>query len=474
MSRRVVSLLLVAATLVAAAVVDRRQRPALAGAAGSADAMPTAAAPSAPSSTWFCAGATATPDGPADGTLIVANPTDRALKGTATFVPDDPKAGPRTVAVEVGPWSRTGIAYRDVLQAAWVSVLVELDGGGAVVEHSVSGPRGADVAPCATSASDVWYFADGGTTRDALLVYALYNPFPEDAIVDLSFVTEQGRVVPQALQGIVVPARRMVAVNVGEQVIRRKAVSGTVHARGGRVVAERIQTYDGSEGRDGLALVPGAPSTGTEWWFPEGYVSDGIIERYQFYNPSSREARVTVTMTLERGEAEPFELAIPPRGRFTLKANDEQRIPKNVGHAAAVVSDNGVGVVVERSVDAAKPAGRTGLASTMGARRAATRWVFAAGVANKGVDEWIVLQNTGDRPGTASLRALASGQPLALDGLQDVPIPAHGRVAIRLGDHVQRDDLGLRVDATVPVVAERGLYRVGRRGMSIVPGVPLS
>ena len=41
------------------------------------------------------------------------------------------------------------------------SALIELDGGQVVAELVTQGPLGDSVTPCASSASDSWYFADG-------------------------------------------------------------------------------------------------------------------------------------------------------------------------------------------------------------------------------------------------------------------------------------------------------------------------
>jgi hypothetical protein len=58
----------------------------------------------------------------------------------------------------------------------------------------------------------------------------LFNPFPGDAIVDLSFATDQGPSTPPDFQGVVVPARGVKALDVGEHVRRR------VEDRGGSPV----------------------------------------------------------------------------------------------------------------------------------------------------------------------------------------------------------------------------------------------
>ena len=144
-----------------------------------------------------------------------------------------------------------------------------------------------------------------------------------------------------------------------------------------------------------------------------------------------------------------------------------------MAHSAIVSSQNGVGVVVERSIDGAKPSGRVGLASVLGARMAARDWVFAAGLVTDKLDEWIIVMNPGAKPAHVSVTVLAGGQPLHVDRLQRVLLPAGRRMAVRMGSYVDRVDLGLHVSADQPVVAERDLYRVGSIGISAVVGIPL-
>lgn len=463
----------VALLLAGGGLADRASPPAPAPApAATAAGTPQAAPPPDVLSTaWYCAGGTAAPGGMADAALVLANTARSRVSGTATFVPADPTKAAVAVPVTVPPLSRVVVPYRDHLTADFAAALVELDGGGVAVEHSVSGPLGADVAPCASRAGTAAYFADGGTTRDAVSLIALYNPFPDDAVVDFSFATDQGRLAPQALQAVVVPAGRPAVVNVGEHVLRRRAISTTIRARTGRFVAERIQTYDGE--RHGLALVPAALAPATVWHFPEGYMQPGVVERFQVYNPGRRDAQVAFEFSLEQGAVEPVLRTVPAGDRVTVRVDADTPIPQGVPHATTVRVDNGVGVVVERSVDAGPPAGRRGLASTMGATQGWRRWAFPAGLATRDVDEWVVLYNPGPRPARVSFTVLASGQPLAVAGLQDVALPAGRRTGIRLGSFVERADLGLVVASSAPVVAERDLYRVGRVGISQVIGIPL-
>ena len=475
MSRRLIAIVAVAVLLVGGGMIDRRhdhsRRVVSAAAAEPAVAglMPTAAPPEALNSSWYCPAATAAPNGSADGLLVAFNTTDRPLTAQIAVVPSP--GDTKTVTKPVGPHSTTNVWLHDVVNAPNAAAVVDFDGGGAVVDLFVIGPSGWDASPCASTASQHWYFATGSTDRDTTLSISLLNPFPEDAIVDLSFATDQGPSQPNEFQGVIVPGRGLTIVNVGDHVRRRVDVATTVTARAGRIVAGKIQTLPQPNPANIVAL--GAPSAGGPWMFPDGYIEPGIVEQYHLYNPNDREAKVEVSFVLDQGSAEPFELTVPPQGTLTLAANDQPRIPKGMAHSATVTSTNGVGVVAEMILSAAKPAPRLGVGGVIGARRSARRWAFAAGATNPVTDEWVVLMNPGSRPATVSFVAAAEGQQIPIEGLQAMVVPSHGRIATHLGDHIGRDPLPLVVESSEPVAAERDLYHVGGPGVSIAMGVPV-
>ena len=467
--RRGPALVAIVALLAVAVVADLAGRSSAAPHAAAHPVMPTAGPAGALSSSWYCPLATADAAGPASGTIVVANPTTRRLRGTVTLFVVSGK--PVSVPISVAARSRQTMREADHVQAPYVAAEVDLDGGRGVVEQVVSGSLGDSISACASMASTHWFFAEGNTSKDATYLLSLFNPFPEDAITDLSFTTDQGRAVPDAFQGLVVPARGLTVVNVGDHVRRRDEVSTTVSVRSGRVVAAKLQTYSGG-GHKGIALVPAAPQLGTTWYFPDCFFSEGMAERFHVYNPGAKEATVRIDVALEQGAAEPFDITIPPQGRYTLTASGETRIPKGDGHAVTVSSTNGVPVVVERTLDAASPANRLGYTDVLGAQATATNWVLAAGGTTDTFDEWVVVFNTGRRPAHASFTALAAGEPLAIDGLQDVAIPAGQRRAFRIADHIKRPDLPLLVGSDLPVVVERGMFRLGALGMASTIGIP--
>ena len=109
----------------------------------------------------------------------------------------------------------------------------------------------------------------------------------------------------------------------------------------------------------------------------------------------------------------------------------------------------------------------------MGSTTTARRWGFPAGLADANWDEWVVVQNPGVRPAQVSFTALAAGQRLAVEGLQDLRLAPGQRAAFRLGDHVQRPDLPLVVTGSQPVVVERDLYFAKGLGTTMSIGLLL-
>jgi hypothetical protein len=431
---------------------------------------PRAAPATATSSVWFCTGAHARLDGQAVGTVMVANLARSQLTGTVTVVPD---RGPsRSVPIEIPASGRAGVRLADVLTADHASALVELDGGAAVAELVTIGPQGDSATPCASAASDKWYFAEGATTIDATEILMVFNPFPEDALVDMSFATESGRVVPQGLTGLVVDGRGMRAVSVGDAVRREATVATTVSSRVGRLVVARLQLFDGTGAipRRGVALTLGAPATSAQWYFPEGYVSDGVTERIQVYNPTGRESRIAIEVLLDQGAADPVELTVPARNRVTFVANDEPRVPKNLGHAAIVRVLNGVDVVAERTVEASPPATLTGVAITLGATRPDPRWALAAGAPDSALEEYLVVLNPGRAPARVTVTALADGRRVVAPALRRLRVPAGARLVVRVTDSIERPVPPLLVESTGAVVVERDLYRAQGRAMAM--GIP--
>lgn len=462
-TRRAPVLVVLAALFVTGAVLDRSEP--RSARTPARPQMPTAAPAGALSSTWYCPVGV----GPDGARLVLANAGAGPVHGRVLVVPTAGAAA--STSVTVAGHSSGSLRLADVAPVPHAAV-VDLDAGQVAAEVVVAGTQDFEASPCASAASTHWYFADGSTAKDATLQLSLFNPFPEDAIADLAFSTDQGRAVPAEFQGIVVPARSLSLIDVGSRVRRREAVATAVSVRTGRLVAAQVQTRTVA-GRAGVSTTLGAPSLGQTWYFADGVGGSGLAERYSVANPNPSEARVLVEMDLDEGVAEPLERVVPANGRVEIVIDAGAGVPPSVGHATTVRSLNDVGVVVSRAMEAAPPASRTGRADTLGARRAARAWVFAVGSITASSDEWVLLANPGDAPARVRMSRLTGGREEAMEGLAGFTVDPGRRRAIRLRDHAQGADLPVIVRSTVPLVAERSLYNLGRPGLSAGFGIPL-
>jgi hypothetical protein len=507
MSARVSALVVLAGAIAAGLVIDAADddsAPAARVVVEAGVAMPAARPDPTLSSTWFCAGGTATADGFADHTVLVENPTDRRRTVTITALPGliasapgladaaastttttaatsttSRPAVPEPEEVSVPAKSRVAFPVRQLVDAPLAGAIVEVDGGEVAVEHEIAGTLGRATAPCATTASPTWSVPWGVTTRGNRELLVFMNPFPDDATVDVSFATDEGVRDTARFTGFVVPGRSVVGAYVDEDVTRKEQVSAKITVRGGRLVVDRIQTFTGIDGREGITLGLGAPAPALTWMFPDGLVGPGLQEQIVVYNPGDRVAEVEVEVRQDdpetNGTPEPFELTVPPSRYALVNLHDEERITAGAGHSTTVRSLNGVAVVAERVVAATEGAPRRGVSATLGAPLAAPQWLVPGGGVSAERDEFVTILNESiDEPVTYSVIALANGQELAIQGLQDVELEPGGRASIRLADHVQREDLPLVVIASRAIVVERGLYRVGGDGISQAMGIPLA
>jgi hypothetical protein len=255
-----------------------------------------------------------------------------------------------------------------------------------------------------------------------------------------------------------------------------------VSSPSGRVIVDRLQSFDGSDPNHpaGLAATLGAPGPAKVWTFGEGEVTDGLNEVVTLMNPFESVANTQLEIGLDdpstNGAVDPIAVSVPARGYAQVVMRDQTRVPPNVAHSVTVRSINGVGVVAERVISAAAPAPRHGYAPALGSPLVANRWLFVDGraVAGQSAEFLIVVNPSVDSIARLRFTAMAQGQLLAIDGLQDVEVAPGGRLTVELGQHVNRPDLPVMVESDVPVVVERGLYAADGNGISLACGIPLS
>jgi hypothetical protein len=523
----------------------RGERPTLLHAdAAPAALTPTAASPeTAASSTWYCAGATAIvpsddpevqedrAEVPAQHVVVVSNPSGHPVAGTVTVYGGElappaasgdalssPSAEPPAAAAsttttttptadhakadpaparrpfQLAAYSRLSLPLHEVQPtAAATAAVVEADRGGVAVEQQLAGAHGSDVAPCASAAAPAWHFAWGSTERAARELLVLFNPFPSDVVLDGSFTSDDGVREPLRWQGLGVPARSVVAVDVGDDVTRRAELAAVVRAREGELVVSRVEAVAGDAEADantgaGLSLTVGQPVPRATWTFADGPPDEGTGESIVLANPSDRDAEVEVAVRTsdESGtpapQPVPFELDVRAGRTESLDLSDQPRLPAGTARTITVWSRNGVPVVAERVLHhPGDPDRRSSVAGELSASggtvAAATRWISPVVVhGDDGATRFVVANVDPLQPAEVSIEVQGglAGQTRPPE-LQGVVVPAGGQVELDLPDEGAvdpADTASVVVEATRPVVVERALLREGRL-RALAPAIPV-
>lgn len=331
-------------------------------------------------------------------------------------------------------------------------------------------------ARCARSAAPRWYFAAGSSVLSADDRLLIHNPFPEDAVVGVVFVTPDGEISPANASDLPIPAGDSLRLRVNDFVTAERLLSAIVTADRGRVVAWRVMLEQPDALPEGVVATLGAKGPAATWYFPAGHVQPGVREVISVLNPSAREALVTVSLATRGGAVQPRGLAevrIPPRTSMALS------LPENVGPkqaevggaSAIVAARNNVTIVAERTVYYSTST-LQGIESEVGARTTSTGWALPPPAVG-GIDRLLLL-NPGADPASISVTLYRpDGDPLSPTQLQDVELRPGLRREISLDDIEGAGEMIAVIRSTQPVVAERAAMSARLSDVASVMGIVL-
>lgn len=497
-------LLVLAALLVIGGAVASYPHPT--SAAGPAATGVSAAPAVALSSSWSCAGATAGPHSAVPGQLVLANAGPARVSGVVDLVSSDGHSQRVAVAVPAGGETTVDEDFSGAAPGAWVGALVTLYGGMASVSQQISSRWGQATQPCASSASGTWYFPFGMDLRNAGEYISLVNPYPSDAIVDLSFTTELGREEPGAFEGITVPADGMTVIGLPTALRPRTRIATTVHARSGGIVAFETELVTkppkhgqllGTPGalnpvapEAGVTLTLGASGPEADLWWPQGREGGGVTESYDIYNPGGRMARATLSL-LTQGTSSATAAAVggsdkvtvPAYGWVQVTTNQQPWAISGAAYAVHLVSTNRVGLVAERSVVAVAPPVERGLGAMLGLAQPARRWILPAWVGGYGqrtvgprlatsrLALTVQVSNPGAEPATVEVQTRTSAGALGpVAGLNTIVLGSGQRTSFSLPALLAGHTVVLRGSSPV-LVEENSAWRSPVYGLNLAPAV---
>ncbi len=213
----------------------------------------------------------------------------------------------------------------------------------------------------------------------------------------------------------------------------------------------------GSYGRlplKGASCTAGAPALSETWHFPEGYVDAEFIEYLTFFNPGADPVNAKTTYFPEGHDPLTETYNLPPGSRRTISVNGVTGMPFSYGHSITVEAD---GPVAVQQSEYYNMANRRGGHSTLGATRPSRTWLFAEGYTGKFFSTYLVLSNPDDRTARCHVTYFVAGEN---SYFHDFTMPPHSRGTTLVNGlpGLNGKEVTMRVDSSVPLVAERVVY----------------
>ena len=436
------------------------------------------------SSTWFCAAATSE-QGLADSEVLLSNTLPNARTATisvfegSSLPANDAAVDEMTLALE--PLTTTSLRLADLRDAEVVSVAVEVDGGGVLVDKISTGPTGVARTACADDGSTEWALTSGSTVPGSRLQLVVFNPFPDFATVDIEFISSVGARTPEGLIGLPIPARSSRVIEVGDFVASSENITSFVRVRSGRVVSETIQSFDGTGAPEGLSVFTGAPAPAETWTFP-GVTPGAGPARVVVVNPSESRIRANVEIFPAAAErfVEPFEVVLQPGqgevidlnaprldgiASFTtvVRSLDGPLIIAGFEQRPAVVEPDPVAEAVELEVDAPS----TGFAAAAGQPVLSTSVFTTVDVAEGDERSAIHIFNPAD-----DTFARITGTVVVDGASREVTIEVGPQRTARVVlAEIATSRYSLRLDSSEPIVATREITGLSSRSWApMLPG----
>jgi len=288
-----------------------------------------------------------------DTWILVQNPSGSSANIKLTFMTPEGAiqyADPTPISVS----TRRTYKVNNYVSGNDVSTKVESTNGvGIIAERAMywydsTGQylKGGHDAAGVTSASTVWYLAEG-CTRGFDTWILVQNPSGSSANIKLTFMTPEGATQYADPTPLAANTRRTYKVN---NYVPGKDVSTKVESTNGiGIIAERAMYWYDSSGQNwqGGHDAAGVTSTSTVWYLAEG-CTRGFDTWILVQNPSGSSANIKLTFMTPIGATQYTDpIPLSANTRRTYKVND---YVSNNDVSTKVESTNGIGIIAERAM----------------------------------------------------------------------------------------------------------------------------
>jgi hypothetical protein len=292
------------------------------------------------------------------------------------------------------------------------------------------------VPPTPTPLPKTWFFAEGSTNKPFDTWLLLQNPDPDPANVKITFMLPKGG---QQIGNYVLKPTSRTSLFLNN-IVPNSDVSTMIESDH-YLLAERAMYFNGN-GHD----TKGAITPDTTWYFAEGSTKAGFDTWILMQNPNTVPTNVTLTFFKEDGTTVTQKMLIPHVSRESLMVN---LVLPDAAFGTRIVADQPI--IAERAMYKDKKAGL----DAVGATDPSKTWYMAEGNTKDGYDTWLLMMNPNDAAATATVTYMKEeGAPVT----KSYTVPAHSRSSVYVDPEAPNTRLGIKVDSSLPIVAERTLY----------------
>ncbi len=377
-----------------------------------------------------------------DTYVLMENTTDVDATVNITYNTAQYGSMPRPQPVNVPPNSRVTLHVNE--EAPNVDVSTEIQSSQKIVceramywNNRIDGHDSIGV----TRPARTWYLAEGCTLEGFETWVLIQNPGQINANIDVTYMTSNGTIEKDSF---VVRAGQRFTIDVAQDVgacdVSTKVESDQL------IICERSMYWDGRRGgHDSI----GVTEPSQEWFLAEGSTAWGYETWLLLQNPQEKTVDVDVTYMTSDGPVEKPTFPMPPLSRCTILVNNAV---ENMDTSIAVASNGEI--IAERAMYWNNGTGKAGH-GTVGMTEARNTIYLAEGSTAWGFDTFICIQNPGDEDTVVDVTYLTNDG--ALPGNSQF-VPANSRVTVHANDEIPNRDASIKVEAQVPIMAERAMY----------------
>lgn len=428
---------------------------------------------------WFCSEGS-TDKGIAER-IDLANPYSQAAKGRYTLFAGEKRLESEQLSVS-GRGRSTIDLDRELLgegPGLQAGAVIELDLTAVAIAQtvSVSSPEatGTMAAPCTAGTASARFFPGGSSVRGADTYLILFNPFPQDAVVNVDVYTDTGIERPKNLQQFPLFAGRSAVVKLSEEVRRESALGAVVRAESGQVVSQQVLYSNGERLPAGVALSQGSTDPSPDWHFADG--NSGISQMLWIMNPGDTEEEIEVEFFPEGVLTEtplPQSLRVRPNSEATMTISPGLAPGTNFGFVARSV--NGTGIFVDRMIGYEAPP-QHGMSAGPGITSPMDRWLIPnAWGAGQGVpySNVLMVMNPGSKAARLTVGRLDSDAVEVPAALGEVAVPPGERITLAASKEFSAKAMTLVGWSDEPLVVESRVNAVAPRvGFEVMAPVRL-